>query len=122
MRFCIVGLANTTVDIAAYFFLTRVLGFDMIVAAKACAYLLATLFSFTVNRYWTFGRRDVVRLAEVGRFYSTVGLGIFVNTGVMYVVARIIGLPDLFGVVIAAGATAVWGFAFSRWYVFKPTS
>jgi putative flippase GtrA len=118
--FCSVGVLNTLVDISVYFLLTRVVfGLGFIFVAKAISYIAATLFSFFVNRYWTFEKRSPVRLRELGRFYSTVGLGIFVNLGVLYVVVSIFHLYDIVGVVLAAFATAVWGFSLSKWYVFN---
>lgn len=121
LMFCAVGALNTLVDIGTYYMLTRfVLGLEQIALSKTVSYLVATLFSFFINRYWTFGRRGELRLAELARFYSTVGLGVFVNVGALYVTVSVFHLNDLLGVLLAAGATALWGFAFSKWYVFGP--
>lgn len=121
VKFCIVGVLNTGVDFSVYFILTRsVWEFsDLITIPKAISYLVATMCSFTVNRYWTFGKTGAVEVGEVARFYGTVGLGIFINVGVQY--AAVVGLEvfDLYGVIIAAAATAVWGFLFSKFYVFS---
>lgn len=117
--FCLVGVLNTLVDISVYFLLTRAVFTLDISAAKALSYLAATVCSFVVNRYWTFGKRGVIRGDEIGRFYSTVALGIFINVGAQLLLVQAFGVNDIIGALGAALATALWGFAFSKWYVFK---
>jgi len=117
--FCIVGVLNTLVDISVYFLLTRAVFTLDISVAKALSYLAATVCSFLVNRYWTFGKRGAIRAEEVRRFYSTVAFGIFINVGAQLLLVQAFGVNDIIGALGAALATAVWGFAFSKWYVFK---
>ena len=119
--FCMVGVLNTAVDIGIYYLLTRGLWtvHDSFSVYKAISYLLATACSFALNRYWTFARRDAVTSQEIVKFYSTVGLGIFLNVGVQYLGVVGFGMHDLVAALLAVGATAVWGFSFSRFYVFK---
>ncbi|MFZ2886240.1 MAG: GtrA family protein [Minisyncoccia bacterium] len=118
--FCTVGVLNTLVDIGSYFVLTRYLFPDGgIIAAKALSYLAATVSSFTINRHWTFGKRSRVQFSEIRKFYTTVALGIFVNVGAQYVAVHLLGINDLISVLLAAFVTGVWGFSFSKWYVFK---
>jgi len=121
LKFCAVGILNTVVDFGIYFFLSRELWTfaNSVPAYKAVSYLLATFCSFVVNRYWTFAKTEPIRGSEIIRFYSTVGMGIFVNVGVQFVVATLLGVNDLLGVFIASLFTALWGFAFAKFFVFK---
>ena len=121
LTFCLVGIFNTAVDIGIYYILTRGLWtfHDSFSVYKAISYLLATACSFALNRYLTFARRDAVKTAEVVKFYSTVGLGIFLNVGVQYLGVVVFGIHDLAAALLAVGATAIWGFSFSRFYVFN---
>ena len=120
-RFCVVGVANTLVDIVAYYLLTRVFWTfqDSISFYKAISYVIATICSFTLNRRWTFSQTTAVTIDQIIKFYSTVGLGIFLNVGVQHVAVYVFGFYDLVGVIIASGVTAIWGFLFSKLYVFK---
>ena len=120
IRFCLVGILNTMVDFIIYYLLTRSFWEfnEFITIPKAISYLAATVCSFSVNRYWTFEKHEPVVIKEVIRFYSTVGLGIFVNVGVQYFAVIILGFHDLVGVLLAAGGTALWGFLFSKFFVF----
>ncbi len=72
-----------------------------------------------VNRYWTFGKSEPVTSTEIIRFYATVGIGIFVNVGVQYIVVTLLGVNDLVGILVASLFTALWGFIFSKFFVFK---
>jgi putative flippase GtrA len=118
--FCGVGVLNTIVDLIVYVLITRVLPFsEYVVSAKAISYVAATLFSFFMNKRFTFGLQTEFSHRELVNFFSTVGLGIFINTGTQYVAVHVLHIPDLIGLLIAAAFTAVWGFSFSHLYVFK---
>lgn len=118
--FCLIGVINTLVDVGIYYLLTRaVWSPEFITIPKVMSYLAATMCSFTLNRFITFKKKDRVRFAELWRFYTTVGMGIFINAGALALSVYVFGLHDLIGVAIAALLTAVWGFAFSKWYVFR---
>lgn len=121
LKFCLVGVLNTAVDFGVYYALTRGLWtfHHSISVYKALSYLVATLCSFVVNRHWTFAKTSHVRVSELWRFYSTVGLGIFINVGVQYIAVTIFSIHDLIGVLIATAVTAVWGFSFTKFFVFK---
>jgi putative flippase GtrA len=118
--FSLIGILNTAVDFGVYYVLTRNLNFlEFALAAKAISFCFGVLFSFFMNRYWTFSKRESVVSGELIRFFGTVGSGIFINMGVYYFTIAVLGLHDLFGVLLAAAATALWGFLFSKFYVFK---
>lgn len=121
IRFSIVGIANTAVDIGTYILLTRSITFffDHILIAKSIAFIAATICSFSFNRSWTFNKKDKVKISEVVRFYSTVGTGIFINIGAIYFFHRIIGIHDIISAILATVFTVLWGFTFSKFWVFK---
>ncbi len=120
-KFCMVGILNTLVDLSIYYLLTRELWTfqDSFSIAKLLSYLAATACSFAVNRYWTFEKRGGDVSGELLRFYSTVGLGIFINVGLQYVGVSIFGMNDFTAAIVSGGITAVWGFALAKWFVFQ---
>lgn len=119
VRFSAVGISNGIVDFAVYLLLTRVIfdGLGFIVVAKAIASIVATTWSFFMNRYITFGLRDKWNWQELIHFL--VGMGPLLNIATHYIAVYVFDIHDLIGVVLAAGASATWGFAFSKYYVFK---
>ena len=116
-RFCIVGVLNTTIDMAAYFALTQFLGLaHSLVAAKTISYLIATLNSFYFNHTWTFQREEAITAHKVD---ATVGLGIFINAGIYWFVLHVLHMHEIASLLVATGGTVIWGFAWSRFLVFK---
>lgn len=120
-RFIMTGVVNTLIDLALYYFLTRHVAFfgRHYSTSKAVTFLAATAFSFVVNRYWTFGNEEKINWKELLKFYLAIGSGIFINVGVHYLVSDTLGLSDILAVLVAAGFTAIWGFSFSKFWVFK---
>lgn len=120
-KFAVVGVCNTIIDIGFYTLLTRGTSYfgDHILLAKTSAFILATIFSFLVNKYWTFGLRDKIKMVEVLKFYSTASVGIFINVGSLYVFHIRLGWYDLVAVLAATAASFIWNFSFSRFWVFK---
>ena len=121
IRFCLIGVLNTTIDLALYYVLTRYLDFsgNLIFLAKGVSSLIATFNSFIWNRLWTFQKGLVFNWSEVVTFYSVVGTGIFINLGVHYINTALLGLNDLLSAFISAGFTALWGFGLAKYIVFK---
>ncbi|HYF12713.1 MAG TPA: bifunctional glycosyltransferase family 2/GtrA family protein [Candidatus Paceibacterota bacterium] len=120
VRFATVGVINTLVDAAFYLFLTRATLFftGVPVGAKLFSFLAGTISSFLLNRYWTFGMREEISFAEIGRFYTTVSISLFVNVAAMQVLINL-GMYDLVALVFATAASFLTNFTLSRTWVFK---
>jgi putative flippase GtrA len=121
VKFGIVGVINTGVDLGLYFILTHWIPFfaDQQVLAKGISYSAGILNSFLWNRSWTFksdtGLINITTLLFV--MSNLVGLGL--NTFMMYLGLKVLFLPEL---IVLAAATAVpllWNFLVSKFIVFK---
>jgi glycosyltransferase involved in cell wall biosynthesis len=121
--FGLIGVANTIIDVGSYTFLTRTFSLFAlnVVATKIISFFFGTLFSFFMNRRWTFRRKERASLSEALRFYSTVGLGVVINAGAVYILHTRLGFYDLTAVGIATLITFAWGFLFSKFWVFRPS-
>jgi dolichyl-phosphate beta-glucosyltransferase len=121
LRFMAVGVVNTGVDIGTYMVLTRGTATfaTAIIAAKFFSFVAATISSFVLNRYWTFGIRTAIKLSEVVRFYATVTISMLANVSTMYVLTHWFGIYDLIAIVIATGITFMCNFTLSKLWVFK---
>jgi putative flippase GtrA len=126
VRFLIVGLTNTVVDLGAFYLLTRISGMPDI-AAKTISYVLGIGNSFVWNKYWTFGARGS------GRGWREFGLFFLVNLpplAVNIVVFSLLGLWTTSGsfaaregkAFIAAIVAVVWNFLGSRYLAFRHTA
>ena len=121
LKFGIVGVINTGVDLGFYFILTHFTGFfvGQEVLAKGISYIVGIINSFLWNRNWTFksqaGYLNVATLLFV--LSNLVGLGL--NTSVLYLGLKVLALPEL---VVLGAATAIpllWNFLISKFVVFR---
>lgn len=115
MRFAVVGLANTAIDLVAFSVLLWLAVVPL--AANVGAWLVAVSFSFVANRLWSFERDNAIPLSHsVFRFIS---LGALISLGVSSVF--IAGLSGWTGVwpakIIGIIVAAVLNFLAARWSI-----
>lgn len=122
-RFGAVGIANTAIDLGAYFILTRLIPFfgAFLGIAKAISYALGAAFSFSTNRSWTFRKSGAVDSGEIMRFAATAGSSLVINTLTLFIVHGLLGVHDLIAALVATVAAFAWNFSLSRSWVFKTT-
>jgi len=124
LKFIIVGIINTSIDLMAYFFLTR--GFSFFgnhkVTAKILSFSLGTISSFIMNRKWTFQIQQQITFKEFFGFYITVGAGLMLNALVMYVFVHVFVIHDIGAAIIATLVSFVWNFTLSKFWVFRSKS
>lgn len=121
LKFASVGILNTLIDMSTYLLLTRALlefAYGP-VSAKFFSYLVGTISSFMLNRYWTFGLSSRVRPMEVAKFYAVASLALLMNTGSMYILHTTMQLHDIVSVVIATLVTFAFNFTLSKLWVFR---
>jgi len=118
--FLVVGIINTVLDVSAYFILSiYVFSEENYLYAKMISYLLGTVNSFILNRYWTFGHRHLIGFAEVTRFYSLVLFSLLINIISMYVFVSILHVNDKIAVFVSLFITTLVNFLVSKYWVFK---
>jgi putative flippase GtrA len=115
VRFALVGLVNTCIDLTGFFVLLRLAVPPL--AANVGAWFIAVLFSFVANGFWSFERSPAIRLHH--SFLRFVSLGALISLGVsslsIAVLAGIVGVwPAKIGGVIVA---AVLNFLAARWSI-----
>ena len=93
VRFGIVGVLNTTVDIIALNILIwrfPAHDADLLLFYNSIAYMLGALNSFGFNKYWTFKHKQAVTGSEILRFAIVNIIGILCNDGIIWSVASIL--------------------------------
>jgi putative flippase GtrA len=93
VRFGIVGISNTTIDVLIlnlllWRFPTH--NANLLLLYNLAAYTLGALNSFLLNKYWTFQRRQAATAGELFRFASLSVIGILCNSSIVWVAARIL--------------------------------
>ncbi|MBZ9851553.1 GtrA family protein [Mesorhizobium sp. CA14] len=115
VRFALVGLVNTGIDLTAFFLLLKLA--VPALAANVGAWFVAVLFSFVANRFWSFERDRGIRLHH--SFLRFVSLGALISLGVsslsIAALAGTVGVwpAKIIGVVVAA----VLNFLAARWSI-----
>ena len=115
VRFAIVGLANTAIDLASFFLLLKLQMPPL--PANIVAWFVAVTFSFVANGFWAFERNQAIRLRDA--FLRFVSLGALISLGVsslsIVLFAGIAGVwPAKIGGVVVA---AVLNFLAARWSI-----
>ena len=119
VKYATVGVANTLIDAAAYFILTRWLWLGTLpVLAKGMAYAVGMGNSFYWNRTWTFRSRAKPWQAAILFIVSHIAaLGI--NAGVMALMYNFLNGSEAMALGLATVVSFGWNFGLNRWIVFK---
>lgn len=126
VRFVIVGVLNTLVDLGAFYLLSLIPGMPHEVA-KTLSYFLGICNSFIWNKYWTFGARRSERGRREFAVFLLVNLpplvvnvvvftilGIWIDSGTLWV-----RMAKAFA---AAVVSVTWNFLGSRYIAFRHTA
>ncbi|WP_409341994.1 GtrA family protein [Paenibacillus sp. MBLB4367] len=123
LKFNIVGLLNTGIDMAVFFALTG-LGVGYILA-QTLSYACGMLNSYLWNRNWTFrqaggsaGNHPKSERKQIVRFIVLNGATLLLSIGLLYVLVTRMGMPAGLGKIVATACTLVVNFAGSRLWVF----
>ncbi|MBZ9672910.1 GtrA family protein [Mesorhizobium sp. ES1-3] len=115
VRFALVGLANTAIDLAGFSLLLKLHVPPL--SANVVSWSIAVIFSFVANGFWSFERNHAIRLHDA--FLRFVTAGALISLGVsslsIALFAGIAGVwPAKIGGVIVA---AVLNFLAARWSI-----
>jgi putative flippase GtrA len=128
LRYCLVGGANTLVDLLTLnvllwcFPTNNVL---VLVAYNSIAYTSGALSSFFLNKYWTFRRKQRTTRREVVRFVISLFLEVLYSNGLIWLAGKalqpVITNVTLWGnaskLLAVAGGTII-SYAFMRFWTF----
>jgi glycosyltransferase involved in cell wall biosynthesis len=119
IKFMLVGVANTFLDISLYFLLSRYVPFlaERKVWAKGLSYGLGVINSFIWNRAWTFKSQKNFGALIPFALISFASLAI--NTSVMYLFLAILNFEESFALIVTTLITFIWNFLASKKLVFR---
>ncbi len=126
LRFVVVGLVNTLVDLVAFYLLGLIPGMPDI-AAKGISYVLGICNSFVWNKYWTFGAARSERgKREFAVFFAVNTPPLIVNVVVFTLLglwidegSLLVRMSKAFG---AAVISVAWNFMGRRYLAFRHTA
>lgn len=128
LRYCLVGGANTTIDlltlnILLWRFPTN--NVQVLVLYNAFAYTSGALSSFFLNKYWTFRRKQRTTSREVVRFAISLFLEVLYSSALIWLAGKalqpLIANPTLWGnasKLVAVAVGTVISYSFMRFWTF----
>jgi len=121
IKFSLVGVGNTAIDFTVYFILTRVFDWwsEHYLLANVMAFFCASLFSFSMNRIWTFRVFGAGRLKQYIRFIAVNIIALILVQLTLYVVVDMFGVYDLFAKIVALMVSVVVNFTGSKFWAFR---
>ncbi|MDM7998767.1 MAG: GtrA family protein [Dehalococcoidia bacterium] len=114
VRFALVGLSGTGVNMGTFWLLTRV-GRAPDLAAIIAGYVVATLSNFVLNDLWTFRDRRTkgaeAALTRLARFCVVSGVAIGIYYAIYIPLTRYLGVYDLLALAVAIAVGTLWNFS-----------
>lgn len=122
IRFLATGVLGFLIDLALSLGLTQILGVAASLA-RYPAFLVASLATYWLNRYWTFsGTDDRSLLVGWARYAAATSIGVLVNYAAYLTVLSALG-SGMLGVAVAVSAGSLVGLIFNflvaRLWVFR---
>lgn len=118
VRFCMVGVANTAVDLGVFFVLT-LLGGAPYLPAQALAYSAGVVNSFCWNRKWTFKIKGKTSWGEMSSFLLVNLSSLLLSSLLLFVLYDTCQVPLWLSKFAATGLCLLVNFTASRRWVFK---
>ena len=118
IKFCLVGVANTAIDFAVYYFLTRIAGFYFL-AANLLSVFVAMSFSFIFNKFWTFKNFDLKVKKQYLRFALVNLVYFMLNNSLLWLGVHILGFGDLWSKLLATAIGLAWSFGANKIWTFR---
>lgn len=116
IRFGIVGVANTAVDMGIFLILYYGLSFPLL-GAHGLSFVVASGNSFLMNRRWTFGEKGKQDSGkQYVKFMLVAAGGLMISSVIIYVFSAF--MSAWAAKLAAVGVTLVWNYAGSSVFVF----
>jgi putative flippase GtrA len=117
-RYLLVGAFNTGFGYAIIFGSMYFLDMSPI-ASNALGYSIASVFSFVLNRTFTF-KSNGQRSSELIRFLAVFAVAYFSNLAVLYVLVKFLFIHEAVSQIIAGVVYVVISYLMNKFLVFRP--
>lgn len=121
MRFLTTGVVGLAVNLGTLHILVTY-GTLHYLVGSICAFIVALIVGFLLQKYWTFRNLDSVRAKK--QFAQYTGLAVtnlLANTGIVYFLVEYVGSHYLVAQTISAGSIAMVSYLIYRSYIFRDT-
>lgn len=115
-RYAVVGISSVGVYLLLIFIVTEAIGLKLL-PASIVAYLLAIVWGYTFQRFWTF-RSTRRHLVAAPLFVFVQGVGMVINTVALHLLVERAGMDFAPAQFIAVACIAVWTYSAQKFVVF----
>jgi putative flippase GtrA len=121
LRFSLVGVLNTVIDFSIYFSLTRFFSFFYIhfLVANFLAFFCANIFSYSVNKKWTFNNASKEYLRQYSKFLSVSLLSLLAIQLTLYICISWFSWYDVSAKILALLISVIINFVGARFWAFN---
>jgi len=119
--YLIFGGLTFLVNMITYVLFTRVVKADVLVS-NCIAWIVAVLFAYITNKFFVFESKETDFKYILKEFRAFVGCRLFsgvVELGIIFVMATLMGINDLFVKIVTNIVVIVLNFIFSKLIIFK---
>lgn len=120
IKFCVVGTTSAIVHFSLLYGLTE--GFQIwYVYSNGVGFVVSCILNFVSNKLWTFRNteRGSVIVRQVVKFSVVLGVGLVLNTILIFTITEHYGLDYRLSWFIAASIIAFWNFSLNRFWTFR---
>lgn len=114
-RFIIIGGTATCIDFTIYMLLSQWISFSY---AKAISMIISCVFSFFINKKWTFHDKEAINTIKISKYVISQGINIVINVSMNAFVLEISNIKIL-AFIIATATAMVANFLLQKNFVFK---
>lgn len=124
LRYVVVGVLGTGIDLGALYLLTRLSGIDprtswLFPCFVTIAFLLAVVNNYVLNRLWTFGSRSSKVSTEFMRFLLVSVGGLLLTQGLMWLLVSLLGIWYLLAKAMTSLMVLIWNFGLNKFWTFR---
>jgi putative flippase GtrA len=115
IRFCIVGVANTTISLVAYYFLLKLGVYYLL--ASTISYCVGILNGYILSTKFVFNkeRNKLQAIRFVGVYLSSLAI----NLLILYILVDVFSVPEFIAQVIATIFNVVYNYFLNKFWTFK---
>tara|TARA_B100000315_G_C14428071_1_gene518818 strand:+ start:45 stop:494 length:450 start_codon:yes stop_codon:yes gene_type:complete len=120
VKFNIVGVSNTLIDIGIFLATTHFLSFfkTHFVLANILAFACATSSSFIMNRHWTFRHKNKDIHHQFMKFFVVSSIGVIISSSILFFFVSQFDWPSSISKLITIPIVVLWGFFAHKYWTF----
>lgn len=117
LRFAAVGASGTAVQYIVLWAGVELFALP-VAPASGAGYMLGSVVNYLLNYFFTF-QSGKSHAETATKYYTVLAVGWCLNTGLMWLLAHLLGWNYWLAQILTTGIGLVWNFIGSRWWVFK---